>query len=403
MTTIGQKDEKDEADSELEQDEKFTLKEYWRKKWVERYFVIDVETGEPKKFDTKGEAEQFASSQGAGMKVITRTIPEMWVAAMVCGIIIQDIISPFEPNYSGFPFFRFIADWAPSASTETLRTQGITRALKDPQREKNKAKSQYLHILNTQANSGWVGDDNALSEEGKKKLEELGSKPGITIWKKPGTELREIQPKGPNIGHLQREQAADEEFKQVSAINPDLMGMQEGTASGKAIGLRIRQAVMALVRIFYNYRYTKEILGKFILQIIPVIFDSKKAMKVVGPEWMLKAADPMKYPGGLSEGHIQAFLQMISDNKYDIYITEADQNATLRYETFTQLVELLKAGMPIPPDLVIDYLDIPNAEEVKQKILQQIQQQQMMQQQEIMMKSSPKQTLPKEGGNQPPA
>ena len=400
ITTVTTRED-DETESDLEQDEKFLVKEYWRKKYVERYYVIDIETGEPKRFDTKGEAEQFAGTQGAGMKVIARTIPEMWVAAMVCGIILQDVISPFEPNYNGFPFFRFIADWAPSAENETLRTQGVVRALKDPQREKNKAKSQNLHILNTQANSGWVGDDNALSEAGKKKLEEMGSKPGITVWKKPGAELREILPKGPNAGMIQREQAADEEFKQVSAINPDLMGMQEGTASGKAIGLRIKQAVMSLVRIFYNYRYTKEIIGNFILQVIPVMFDTQKAMKVVGPDWMMKSVDPMKYPQGLAEGHIQAFLQMISDNKYDVFITESDQNATLRYETFTQLVELLKAGMPIPPDLVIDYLDIPNAEEIKQKMLAQMQMQQQMEQQAMMMKSMPKQAPPKEGGDKP--
>ena len=205
------------------------------------------------------------------MKVIERQVQEMWVAAMICGHILQDEISPFEPYYSGFPFFRFLADWAPNAKSELLRVQGLTRPLKDAQKEKNKSKSQFLHILNTQANSGWIGDNNALTKEGWKDLEAMGSKPGITVQKKPGSDLREILPKGPNMGHLQREQEADQEFKQLSGINPDLMGMQEGTASGKAISLRVKQAVLSLVRLFINYRYSKEIIGKFMLLMMPML------------------------------------------------------------------------------------------------------------------------------------
>lgn len=361
--TIGQ------DESGLKQDAKFTVKEYWRPKVVDRFFVVDKDSGEPKKFNTEEEANSFSNQQGFG-KVIKRTAIEMRVAAMVGGFVLQDDKSPFEPFYSGYPFFRFLAEWNPSAETEVLKVQGIPRQLKDPQREKNKSKSQTLHILNTQANSGWVGDEDALTPEGWKRLEELGSKPGITVKKKRGSELREILPKGPNAGHVMREQEADNEFKQISNVNPDLLGMQQETQSGRAISLRIRQAVLALVRIFHNYRYSKEIIGKFILQMIPAIFDAKKITKVLGPDYMKKAMDE-RYPAGLSEGNVAAFLTMIQDAKYDVYVAEADQNKTIRYEVFQDLTELLKAGVPIPPDLLIDYMDISNSEEVKKKIREQ--------------------------------
>jgi hypothetical protein len=204
-------------------DGKFTVTEYWRPKKVTKYFVINREDGQPDRFDTKEEAEKFAEDQGGG-RVIDRKVNQMWVASYCCGFILDDSISPFEPYYSGYPFFRFLADWAPNAPSEELRVQGMTRPLKDPQREKNKAKSQYLHITNTQANSGWIGDEDALTPKGWEKLEELGSKPGITVKKKAGKELREIQPKLPNQSHALREQQADEEFKQISNVNPDLFG-----------------------------------------------------------------------------------------------------------------------------------------------------------------------------------
>jgi hypothetical protein len=62
---------------------------------------------------------------------------------------------------------------------------------------------------------------------------------------------------------------------------------------------------------------------------------------------------------------------MVKDHKYDVYVTEADQNATIRFEIFQELTDLLKAGAQIPLDLIIDYMDLPNSEEVKQKIKEQ--------------------------------
>jgi hypothetical protein len=364
------------AAEEPDTDGKFTHKEYWRPKYVDKFYVIEKSSGEPRRFDTKEEAEAFVVEQAFG-KVIPRKVAEMWVAAKVCGFLIQDVKSPFEPFYSGFPIFRFMADWAPNAEEEKLRTQGIVRPLKDAQREKNKAKSQYLHILNTQANSGWIGEEGALSPEGWKTLEKMGSKPGLIAKIKKGfyDKIREIQPKGPNTGQIVREEKADEEFKQISTINPDLMGMQEGTASGRAISMRIKQAVLALSRLFSNYSYSKEIVGKFILEMVPAIIDVPKLKKILGPQYMAKAVDPEKYPQGLSDGHLEAFLTMVQDNKYDVFVAEADANSTIRYEIFQELSELLKAGAPIPIELLISYMDLPNSEEVLQKIKEYQQQQ----------------------------
>lgn len=189
-------------------DQKFTHKEYWYKKYVKKYFVLDPESKEPKRFDTNQEAQAFIVQTGGGdRKIFEREMPEIWVVAMVAGHVLQDVKSPFEPYYSGYPIFRFIADWAPSAKTEVEKVQGIVRSLKDAQREKNKSKSQFLHILNTQANSGWIGDDNALTPEGWKALEAIGSSPGIVVKKKPGSVLEEIQPKARRWRRLYEEKA----------------------------------------------------------------------------------------------------------------------------------------------------------------------------------------------------
>lgn len=357
------------SEPEFDDDIQFTLKEYWHYKLTDKFFVIEAGSEDPKRFDTQKEADAFAAKQGAGIKAIKRQVKIMWATDYVCGVILQDVESPLAPDYTGYPFFRFLADWAPNAEKEEFRTQGIVRPLKDPQREKNKSKSQALHILNTQANSGWIADDDALSPQDFTKLEEMGSKPGLVVKKKRNSELREITPKAQNQGFVQREMQADEEFKQIANINPDLLGLQDNSStSGRAMQTRIKQAILALSRLFTNYRYTKKILGNFILAMMPAIVDEKKLARIVGTQYMQQ--------NNISEGTLAAYLQMVKDDRYDVIVAEADSQASERYETFQELLELAKTGAPIPPDLFIDYMDMPNSQEVKQRIQQYMQQMQ---------------------------
>jgi hypothetical protein len=356
-----------------DKDALLTLVEEWHKVYVTKYFVLNRtdDDNEIQEFKSKDEAQAFADSQGGG-DVFDRQVPQMWVSSMINGELIQDVISPFDPHYNGFPIFRYIAKWSPTCKDEKIKIQGVVRALKDPQKEKNKSHSQMLHILNTQANTGWIADDNAMSEEGFAQLEKMGSVPGVVVKQRPGTNIREINVKGIPSGQLNREQMADMEFKQVSGVNTDLMGMQGETASGRAIALRIKQAVTILIPQFTNYRLTKEIVGKFVLQMIPHCFDTIKLKKVLGQTYLMTEKSE-RYPEGLTDGVLSAFLTLVKDNKYDIEITENDKSKTMRSEIFDQLVELAKtpAGQALPPELIIDYMDISDANGIKAKMAQQ--------------------------------
>jgi hypothetical protein len=404
-------------------DAKLWLFEKWYKIYKDRYFVYDVNSARLLKFDDEAEAtakrdEIIAQAQdkqqkalagfqlaqvttqmsmaqepqidpATGMpqpppqaptppsveipdiRVITRKVPQMWYCAVVSGKLLQEeIISPFEPYYSGFPFFNYYANWNPSIDDDELRIKGVTRSIKDANREINKSRSQFLHILNTSANSGWVGDEDALTPEGWKDLERLGSMAGITIKKKPGKELSRIESSAPNMANIMRGDKAEQDIKEISGINPDAMAIQDKTTSGKAISLRIKQALTILSKYFRNFRYTKEMIGGAIFSMIPEIFDVPTIRKVIGEDFM--AANQ------IDDGTLTAFLAQISDGKYDINITEADNSATIRQETFEQLMEMAQSGMPIPPEVMLEFASIPNAKEIGEKIMAYQQQQMAM-------------------------
>jgi len=395
-----------------------TVIEYWKKTYVDKWFVYFVKDGAIEEFDSeegaqaeisrrqrmehdkmmKAAAEDVLRIRGiravvakVGQSTSTpppvddlqepvpptlesvkvqyairkRKVVKMQVAVQAGALFLTDGLqdSPFEPYYSGFPFFRYIAEWAPEADKPELRYQGLVRSLKDPQREKNKSRSQFLHILNTSANSGWIGDEDALTPDKWTELQNFGAVAGITIQKKKGSTLERIHPMEPSVANGLREKAANDDFKEVSGINSDLLSMQDSAnPSGKAIALRIRQAITILQPSFENFRYTKIMIGQFLFSILPILFDSAKLEKVLGQKFIKE--------NNLSRARLDAYLTMIDDGKYNVQISEAGAPDTIREETFEDLVQLAQSGVPLPPDVFIEFMDLPNKTEIMNRIKQ---------------------------------
>lgn len=362
--------------------------EYWKRDYVDKWYCYFPEDGSTAEYDTEEEAMAEVKARSdirarnaadivikAGIKaqpdenfqvrhiLRKRRVCRMQFAVKVGDMILTDklVDSPFEPFYHGFPFFQYIAEWAPEAEDENLKVMGLVRALKDPQREVNKSRSQYLHILNTSANSGWQGDEDALSPAGWTELRQFGGSPGIMVRQKPGSRLERIHPVEPSLAQNVREKAATDDFKEVSGINADLLAVDtKGAPSGKAIALRIRQAITILQPSFANFRFTKQLIGEFLFRIVPSMFDEVKVGKVLGPMFLAER--------GIDINQIRIYLKSIEDGKYNVTISEQGVADTLRQETLEDLMQMAQSGMALPPDVIIQFMNIPNKAEVIKKI-----------------------------------
>ena len=56
--------------------------------------------------------------------------------------------------------------------------------------------------------------------------------------------------------------------------------------------------------------------------------------------------------------------------KYGIMIGQGQYNITTRLANLVYLTEAAKSGVPIPADVLIDATDLPNKEQIKQRIQQ---------------------------------
>jgi hypothetical protein len=368
------------------------VKEYWRFKYVEKWFVYFVDKGDMPRFDSeeiaKAEIERrrliYVQEGGDEAQWNTilkkRKVREMHVAVRCGGKILTDGLSPFEPDYAGFPFFQYIADWTPEAEKQVDAVQGIVRCLKDAQREKNKARSQFLHIINTAANSGWIMDTNTMDPAQKEELKKFGSTPGIVIEANPNTRLERIDPVGAPVAQTIREKAADDSFKEVSGVNADLLAVDESSnPSGKAIALRIRQAITILEPDFRNFRYTKKLVGTCIVQILPTLFDVPKLQKILGEAFMKN--------NGIDAIFLKRFLIQIEDLRYNVRIAEHGDTKTMREETFEDLMQMLQSGIQLPFEILADFMTLPNKAEIVKKVQAYQAQQQAAAAQAALMKN----------------
>jgi hypothetical protein len=215
-------------------------------------------------------------------------------------------------------------------------------------------------VIVTGANSGWVVDED-MKPDMIKKLENMGSMPGLVVQKPKGTEATRIQSVPSPVAQINREQMASESIRKVSGVNADLMGSQDSKSdSGRQMALRIRQAILVLEKAFVNFRYTKEILGTAIFKIIPSMFNASKVRRILGESFMQE--------NELDLGKLKAFLQLVRDGEYDLTITDSEDSETIRQETFEALMTMAEKGMPVPPDVIMEFSPISNKTEIKRRM-----------------------------------
>lgn len=355
--------------------------EFWYKKTepIKYYVLKDGTVAEASKIDPNFKEAIMALVK----KSVVLPKHKMKVITFLGDLELEHKNSPYKHN--DFPFVPYNAYFIPEAGGP----QGVVHDLKDPQREINKRRSQMLHIINTMANSGWKYRAGTLDDANKKKLENLGSMPGVVI-EHIGEAPQEIVPKPVPVNVIQAEIMSVQDIQQISGINEAMLGQSvpAGT-SGKALEFRQRQAITQVAILFDNLRQSKKRILRLLWGkknkpgLIPQFYTEEKTIRILGEDGkhefvVVNQQVPMATPMGT----VMQVVNDLSATDFDIIISETPASPTARMSQFYALLEAIKYGVPVPPDMLIDASDWPQKEEMKNRMVQQQQQQQAMMEQQ---------------------
>ena len=339
--------------------------------------------------------EMFFSGLVVGEKSFEATVVRC--AVFFDTVLLEDIASPYE--HGEFPLVPMTLFYYGIGGDEI--PAGIVRDLKAPQREINKRRVQQLHILNTTGNGGGFIEDDAMSEKQFAEFERKGNVPGHFQRVRPNSiaqgKIMERQVGQYPAGLAQAEAQATADLTAISGLNEALMGVDvPSQASGRAIQLKQQQAITHLANCFDAQRTAKKKMAYLLwgkqghAGIIPQFYTAEEVYRVEGVNGQkyitvnqqVIEQDPIA-------GTIIKTLNDLSVGDFDIVVADIESSITQRQAKAWLILDAV-AQLNLPPniayDLVLDNLDIPKKDELKERLKQQEESQAKAAQEELQMK-----------------
>ena len=322
--------------------------EFFEQKWKKVPMLVDQETGEFTQWEGKEDVLKEFVKLYPQLKVVQRPTRYIEQHIILNDQYMRTEINPFDLDE--YPFAPFVGIWEPESDLWGLKMQSLIRCMLDPQREANRRRSQMIDILDSQINSGWIAEEDAVINP--RSLFQASQ--GKTIWKKkdaaPGS-IEKIPPAQIPPSMFQLQELFDRDMMEIVGANDAAFGVMENPQeSGVAMMLRQGATVINLQDIFDNLRFSQKSL-------------SKKALKIMQkwtPEKIQRITN--KIPTG-------AFYDPES-TKYDVAVQEGLLTDTQRQMYFRQLVDLRQLGVPVSGKMLAEAAPIQGKTEFIKQIEQ---------------------------------
>ncbi len=402
--------------------EKLLVVEYWHRVLEKVKFAIDVANpSEVYPIDDN----KFIELQGnPAVKIIERKVPRIKLTTVLDKrVVVYD--GPGPGCTSNYPFIPFFCYHESSFGDLKLSISGVIRSLKDPQREKNKRRSNIMMAINSMPHSGFFVPKGSV--DNIKTLTNAGGAGKMIEYNQVKGRPEPIPPPDIPASLMQLEMAFNEDIRTIGA-NPDLLGQQYGKNDpGITIQLRQKQGLTSLQEIFDSLSFSTRMLGRRIIELIGTNFSNEKIKRIVGATlpWDIMrkqlqaeaqqiqgALGSMKMPttDGLvpEDEEDQMMLQQIETEKintqtqamemqnrmmqlqqewarveqderafwmsfddirktarFDCVVDEVVNNPTTRVANLLSLTQAAQYGVPIPPEAIIELMDIPKGTKEK--------------------------------------
>jgi hypothetical protein len=240
---------------------------------------------------------------------------------------------------------------------------GLTRVMKDPQRWANKWLSQIMHIINSNAKGGIMAETSAFVDP--KKAEAEWAKPdSVTLLKEGGiAKIKEKMMAAYPSGLAQLMEFALNSLPQVTGINLEALGLANRDQANVLEQSRKQAAYGLLAPVFDSLRRFRKSQGKVLLYFMTEYISDGRLIRISGPGY-------------------EQFVPLIKQKdftEYDVVVDQSPMAPDVKQQTWEALMQIvppmIKAGMPLPPDL-LTYAPLPTPLVMKwQKFIEESKQQ----------------------------
>jgi len=359
-----------------------------------RYYAFDPEVGEfielPKR-PTQEVKDAFLEEFGEEMTVEYITDKRVKWLQFIGDDILYDSVSPLP--YKGFSVKSMIA--YRDVSKRTMNHFGLVRLIKDPQQEVNKRWSQALNMLNQQVQPGVYAETDAFVNQNQ--AEQSMKEAGAITWTQSGAltggKLKERTVPTFPAAPMQMSEASQTIMKQITGINPDLLGQDRGRQEpGIVVRLRQQQGITLLKPLFRNYNEMKRGLFKRQLSVIMAYMPDNQIQRILGQSDRYQidrerglVIDATSVDQQTGEPTRVADIRNVRDLDYNVKSEQAPGNLTKRMLELSVMLEMSQ-NFPVPPEQIIEKLDIAETEKAQWMEFIQGQQQAQQTQQQKMVK-----------------
>lgn len=267
---------------------------------------------------------------------------------------IHDEFSPYE-HFTPVPYFAYF---------RRGKTRGMVDNAIGPQEALNKAVSQFVHIINTSANSGWTIEEESLTNMDTEDLETVGAQTGLVLeYKKGANKPEKIQPNSVPTGVDRLIDRATQALKDVTV--PEAMrGIGGNDEAGVAIQSKQFASQQQLATPLDNLAYTRELLAQRILKLIQRYYDSYRIFRIT--ETDPKTGKPKEELLEINKFDPETgnYINDVTVGEYDVVISEQPMQVTFENSQFKQAMEMREKGIPLPPARVIRYSNLADKHEI---------------------------------------
>lgn len=298
--------------------------------------------------------QQIEHALRAGAMTYKRPMKRVrWTISTFSDVLLHDDWSPFQ-HFTIIPFFPYF---------RRGQSVGLVTNLIGPQEMLNKAASQYLHIINTTANSGWLVEEHSLANMDTEDLEEEGAKTGLVIeYKKNAKTPEKITPNTVPTGIDRLIDLGSQKIRMVSGISDAMRGQTPPSASGIAIQSLQFGSQLSLSVPLDNLGRTRKMFGQRLLKLIQQNMSEAQVFRITETDKMGKPqTTELMLNQPQEDGSI---LNNLTIGEYDTIVTTQPSQVTFQNSQFQQALELKKLIPEFPSEYLVRYSNLADKQQV---------------------------------------